>query len=184
LNSLRPSYGICGLQNHFPCASRIPGIQTPYGLTGRVPAYAENKKIPQGLKLGFANNLNAWSFGCVFRISLTPRDEGSRCRPPGRPGGAITGPTGVPGAAGEEQLPGPQRYALCCHSHGHPGPQRPGCGKNNFEQVLKWLVLVISGFETLVSVTTVTSQILSEAPQTKIVVILNQEFTEKISRRT
>ena len=26
------------------------GIQTPYGLTGKVPAYAGNKKIPQGLK--------------------------------------------------------------------------------------------------------------------------------------
>ena len=27
------------------------GIQTPYGLTGKVPAYAGNKKIPQGLKV-------------------------------------------------------------------------------------------------------------------------------------
>jgi hypothetical protein len=26
------------------------GIQTPYGLTGKVPAYAGNKKIPQGLR--------------------------------------------------------------------------------------------------------------------------------------
>ena len=55
------------------------GIQTPYGLTGKVPAYAGNKKIPQGLKVPnewcFSKKSGPWRFSlsCTKKLSSQSR---------------------------------------------------------------------------------------------------------------